>query len=85
MNSPLGLHVRCYAVVMKTTVTLPEAVFNELMALTEAKTQGEAVEVAVQRFVQQARRDQLRAYRGKVDILSNDEIESTETVITHAH
>ena len=53
---------------MRTTVTLPDPLFDELLQFTEAASRAEAVQVAVEAYVRRAKLEQLRALRGELDI-----------------
>lgn len=53
---------------MRTTITIPDSLFDELMSFTEAASRTEAVQVAVETYVRRAKLERLRALRGKLDI-----------------
>lgn len=53
---------------VRTTITIPDTLFGELMGFTEASSRTEAVQVAVETYVRRAKLEQLRALRGKLDI-----------------
>lgn len=63
---------------MRTSVTLDDKIFRELMEITNETNRTRAVQTAVESFVRQAKLEQLRQLRGKVSILSNDDIEAGE-------
>jgi hypothetical protein len=53
---------------MRTTVQIPDPLFDELMSITKADSRTAAVQTAVEHFVRRRKLDQLRALRGKLDI-----------------
>jgi metal-responsive CopG/Arc/MetJ family transcriptional regulator len=63
---------------MRTSVTLDDKVFQELMDITNETNRTRAVQVAVERFIREAKLERLRQLKGKVAILSNDELEAGE-------
>ena len=63
---------------MRTSVTLDDEVFRELMELTNETNRTRAVQTAVERFVRDAKLERLRQLKGKVSVLSNDELEAGE-------
>jgi metal-responsive CopG/Arc/MetJ family transcriptional regulator len=63
---------------MRTTVTIPDEKMDELLAITEAHSKTQAVNEAIEAFIRRHRLQQLRAFKGKVEVLSNDEIEALE-------
>lgn len=63
---------------MRTSVTLDDDVFDELMEITNETNRTRAVRTAVEHFVRDARLERLRSLRGKVPIHDNEEIESGE-------
>jgi predicted transcriptional regulator len=63
---------------MRTSVTLDDEVFRELLELTNETNRTRAVQVAVERFIRDVKLERLRRLKGKVDILSNDELEAGE-------
>ena len=63
---------------MRTSVTLDDEVFQELMEITQETNRTRAVQKAVEGFVRAAKLEQLRQLRGQVSILSNEEIEAEE-------
>jgi hypothetical protein len=63
---------------MRTTVTLGDEVIQELLDATGTSNMTQAVSTAVSEYLRRQRLEKLRALRGKIDILSNDEIEAAE-------
>ena len=63
---------------MRTSVTLDDEVFQELMEITQETNRTRAVQKAVEGFVRAAKLEQLRQLRGQVSILSNEDIEAAE-------
>ena len=53
---------------MRTTVTIPDPLFDELLRFTEADSRTAAIQVAVETYVRRAKLERLRALRGKLDI-----------------
>ena len=63
---------------MRTTITIADEKMQELLDITETRSMTKAVNMAVEEFIRHHRLQRLRALRGKVAILSNDEIEAAE-------
>ena len=63
---------------MRTSVTLDDEVFQELLEITNETNRTRAVQKAVEGFVRAAKLERLRQLRGKVAILSNEEVEAEE-------
>ena len=63
---------------MRTSVTLDDELFQELLEITNETNRTRAVQTAVERFVRDAKLRQLRKLKGKVTVLSNDELEAGE-------
>lgn len=63
---------------MRTSITLDDKVFQELMDITQETNRTRAVQTAVETFVRRAKLEQLRQLRGQVHVLSNDEVEAGE-------
>lgn len=57
---------------MRTTVTIPDPLFDELLRFTEADSRTEAIQVAVETYVRRAKLERLRALRGKLDIMGTE-------------
>ena len=57
---------------MRTTVTIPDPLFDELLRFTEADSRTQAVQVAVETYVRRAKLERLRALRGKLDIAGTE-------------
>lgn len=53
---------------MRTTVTIDDAIFAELMQLTRAKSRTEAIRLALTEWVRRQKIERLKALRGKVTI-----------------
>ena len=60
---------------MRVSVTLNDAVLEDLMKLTDETNLARAVEAAVKSFIRTAKLERLQNFRGKVSVLSNDEVE----------
>ena len=65
---------------MRTTVTIPSDVMDELMDVIGTDDRTKAVEVAVREHVSRLKTQRLIALRGAVEIVENDEIESWDDV-----
>lgn len=63
---------------MRTTTTIPDSLFNELMSFTEAESRTEAVQVAVETYVRRAKLERLRALRGKLDISGTEAMDRAD-------
>ena len=63
---------------MRTSVTLDDEMFQELLEITNETNRTRAVQTAVERFVRDAKLAQLRQLKGKITSLSNDELEAGE-------
>jgi hypothetical protein len=63
---------------VRTTITIPDTLFNELMSFTEAGSRTEAVQVAVETYVRRAKLEQLRALRGKLDITGTEAMDEAD-------
>jgi metal-responsive CopG/Arc/MetJ family transcriptional regulator len=63
---------------MRTTITIPDTLFQELMSFTEAGSRTEAVRVAVETYVRRAKLEQLRALRGKLDIIGTEKMDEAD-------
>jgi len=63
---------------MRTSVTLDDEVFRELLEITNETNRTRAVQTAVEHFVRDTKLARLRQLKGKVTILSNEEIEAGE-------
>lgn len=57
---------------MRTTITIPDELFVQLMQFTNSESRTEAVQVAVESYVRRAKLEQLRALRGKLDITGTE-------------
>lgn len=53
---------------MRTTITIPDTPFGELMGFTEASLRTEAAHMAVGTYVRQPKLEQIRTLRGELDI-----------------
>ena len=65
---------------MRTTVTIPSDVMDELMDVIGTDDRTKAVEVAIREHVSHLKTQRLIALRGTVEIAENDEIESWDDV-----
>ncbi|MBW7908261.1 MAG: type II toxin-antitoxin system VapB family antitoxin [Kiritimatiellae bacterium] len=53
---------------MRTTLDLPESLLNEAMKVSRQKTKTAVIITALNDLIRKNRLQQLRAFRGKVDI-----------------
>lgn len=53
---------------MRTTLDLPEALVDEAMALTHAKTKTDLIKLALQNLIQREKVKELKNFFGKVDL-----------------
>ena len=53
---------------MRTTLDLPEALMDEAMALTQAKTKTDVIKLALQNLIQREKARGLKDFFGKVDL-----------------
>jgi len=65
---------------VRTTVTIPSDVMDELLEIAGTDDRTKAVEVAIREHVKHLKIQRLIAVRGTVDIAENDEIESWDDV-----
>lgn len=63
---------------MRTTISVDERTFETLMQLADTTSKTEAVKLAIDEFIRRERLKRFKALRGKVDIMSNDEIEAAQ-------
>ncbi len=63
---------------MRTTISVDEQTFETLMHLSGTTNKTEAVKVAIDEFIRRERLKRFKALRGKVDIMSNEEIEAAQ-------
>ncbi len=63
---------------MRTTISVDEQTFEILMHLSGTTNKTEAVKVAIDEFIRRERLKRFKALRGKVDIMSNEEIEAAQ-------
>jgi len=61
---------------MRTTVSIPDELLDEMLALAGTGNRTRAINEAIQGYVRRTKIQKLIALRGKVDIAENDEIES---------
>ncbi len=63
---------------MRTTISVDEQTFKILMHLAGTTNKTEAVKLAIDEFIRRERLKRFKALRGKVDIMSNEEIEAAQ-------
>ncbi len=69
---------------MRTTVTIPDKLFEELMNASGSTSRSRAVQLAVEQYVRRAKLEQLRALRGKLDIDSSEALDEADRQEQHA-
>jgi len=63
---------------MRTSVSLHDETIQELLEVSNTTNMTQAVSTAVNEYLRRRRLERFRALRGKVEIISNDEIEAAE-------
>ena len=53
---------------MRTTLTIDDYLFEDLLSLTKAKTKTEAVRTALTEYLRMKRKEKVLAMRGKLEI-----------------
>ena len=53
---------------MRTTITIDDGIFDELMDLTQAKTRTEAINLALSEWIRRKKIEKLKALRGKLSL-----------------
>jgi Arc/MetJ family transcription regulator len=56
---------------MRTTLEIDDTLLNEVVALTNAKTKGKAVNKALEEFLRRRRIEELREMLGTMDLVDN--------------
>ena len=78
-----GVPIKHQEVEVRTTITISDTLFSELMTFTEAGSRTEAVQVAVETYVRRAKLEQLRALRGKLDITGTQKMDEADISEQH--
>ena len=63
---------------MRTTITIDDAIFCELMSFTQAKTRTEAINRALAEWVRRKKIEKLKALRGKLSVGDLDDLRRLE-------
>lgn len=63
---------------LRATITVDEELLRELLVLTQAQNRTAAIHAAIEAHVRRLKIEGLLALAGKVDILSNEEIEAAD-------
>lgn len=64
---------------MRTTINLDEKLLEEVVCMSGEKDKGRAVNAALAEYIRRRRLQQLRALRGKIDLVDNlDELKRLE-------
>lgn len=63
---------------MRTTVDIPDQTLEELMATVGTTSRNEAVNTAIDAYLLLQNQQSLLAMRGRVAVMSNDEIEALD-------
>ncbi len=53
---------------MRTTLDIPEALINEALKMTHAKTKTELIKLALENLIQRNKIRELKKFRGKLDL-----------------
>ena len=61
---------------MRTTVTIPDELLEELLSLVATDNRTQAINEAIRGYVRRTKIQRLIALRGQVDIAENEEIEA---------
>ena len=69
---------------MRATITIDDRLVDELLRYAGTSNRSAAINAAVDAYVRRAKIDGLMALAGRVDILSNEEIESADMVQAEA-
>ena len=56
---------------MRTTITIDDDKFDELMRITSSSNRAQAIQTAVYEYIKIKRKNQLLALQGKLDIADN--------------
>lgn len=68
---------------MRTTITIPDPLFEELMTFTNTASRTEAIQVAVEAYVRRAKLERLRALRGKLEIVGTEAMDQADVQEQH--
>ena len=68
---------------MRTTITIPDELFTQLMQYTESESRTKAVHVAVESYIKHAKIEQLRALWGKLDIVGTETSDKADINAQH--
>ncbi len=63
---------------MRTTITVDDETFEKLMQFTGTNNKTEAVNLAIRSFIRQAHLRRFKELRGKADLPSSKELESSD-------
>ena len=63
---------------MRTTISLPDKTFEELLRLSGEANRTRAVQVAVEFYNRRMKLEQLRAMRGSLDIVGTEALDQAE-------
>ena len=68
---------------MRTTITIPDELFTQLMQYTKSESRTKAVHVAVESYIKRAKIEQLRALRGKLDVAGTETSDEADMNAQH--
>lgn len=57
---------------MRTTIRIPDDLFDDLMAITKSDSRTAAIQTAIEQYVRHSKLQRLHALRGKVDVLGTE-------------
>jgi len=63
---------------MRTTITIPDEMFEELMRFTKEVNRTRAVQAAVAAYVRRAKLERLRALRGKLEVVATEALDRAD-------
>jgi Arc/MetJ family transcription regulator len=63
---------------MRTTISVDDDTFETLMRLAGTSNKTRAVKLAIDEFIRRERLKRFKALRGKVEMLSNEELEAVQ-------
>lgn len=63
---------------MRATISIADKTLEQLLHLAGTQNKTEAVNLAITSFIRHERVQRFKKLRGKIDIVSNDELEAAE-------
>lgn len=68
---------------MRTTITIPDEMFDELMQFSQESNRTRAVQTAVATYVRRAKLERLRGLRGKLELESTEALDKVDIAAQH--